>query len=334
MSSVDVRPYLKEIGRGPNSSRDLPYDDARTLWDAVLDERVDAMALGAVLAAFRYKGESAEELAALVEALQARLPTFTESPRKLVVMPCYNGARKLANLTWLTAQLLARTGYNVLLHGVQHMTGRVTTFEIAEAAGALVARTLADTYALLDRQHIACVPIDVLHPQAARLLSYRQTLGLRNSGHSAVKLMAPAASALRIVPVTHPEYYERSIMWAEQAGINALVFRGHEGEPTPNPKRIGAIAGIVGGDVLYNEPADDDGIELAPSLPEAIDAKSTARWIEDVLRGHRVCPQAVTGFVAHCHALLSGLPQTPRAEPAARSSSSPPDSASALWSVA
>ena len=109
---------IHEIGRGPRGARDLPAAEAAALWQAILDERLPAAGIGAALMAMRLKGESLAELRALREAVHARLPPMPdESP--LVCMPCYNGARRMPNLSWLTALALRRAGFAVLMHGVR-----------------------------------------------------------------------------------------------------------------------------------------------------------------------------------------------------------------------
>ena len=63
--------FIKEIGRGPNGARALTADDTRALYDAMLDGRVSELELGAVLLAYRVKGETADELAAMLAGAHA-----------------------------------------------------------------------------------------------------------------------------------------------------------------------------------------------------------------------------------------------------------------------
>ena len=67
--SFDARPYLKEIARGRNGARDMTREQARTVFEAVFEGRVDELALGALLVALRVKNESVDELAGMMDAL-------------------------------------------------------------------------------------------------------------------------------------------------------------------------------------------------------------------------------------------------------------------------
>src|ERR1700743_1019324 len=104
--------FIKEIGRGPHGARPLSRDDAHDLYSAMLDRRVSDVELGAVLIAYRLKGETPVELSGMLAAAHAtfaplRTPT---GAHRAVSIPSYNGARKQANLVPLLAMLLARAG--------------------------------------------------------------------------------------------------------------------------------------------------------------------------------------------------------------------------------
>ena len=113
-----------------HGARALPPADARALWDAILDRRLPQAMIGAALMAFRFKGETVDEIGALLDAAQARAGALgAAAGHRLVCLPCYNGARRMPNLAWLMALALRETGCPVLLHGVRRQAGRLTTCE-------------------------------------------------------------------------------------------------------------------------------------------------------------------------------------------------------------
>src|SRR4051812_11890115 len=99
MSTFDARPYLKEIARGQHGARNLTREQARELFAAVFDGEVADVALGAVLAALRIKNETPDELAGMMDALAAHVHAIRFPARRALplVIPTYNGARKLPN---------------------------------------------------------------------------------------------------------------------------------------------------------------------------------------------------------------------------------------------
>src|SRR5690606_39609823 len=105
---------IKEIGRGARGARGLSRLDAFSLYEAILAGRVSQVELGAVLMAYRIKGETAQELAGMCDAAHAHLTALrAPSGGTPVVIASYNGARKQANLVALLALLLSRDGIPV-----------------------------------------------------------------------------------------------------------------------------------------------------------------------------------------------------------------------------
>jgi anthranilate phosphoribosyltransferase len=88
---------------------------------------------------------------------------------------------------------------------------------------------------------------------------------------------------------------------------NALLLRGTEGEAVADPRRVPKMqAFIQGQSVLLQAPQSGTLSEL-PVLPTAIDAASTARYIEAVLGGTEPLPAPIAQQVAHIVQLASRL---------------------------
>ncbi|RZL30769.1 MAG: DNA-binding protein YbiB, partial [Rubrivivax sp.] len=72
---MDYASLIKEVGRGTRGARDLTREQAERLFGAMLDGQVPDMELGALLIAMRIKGESSDEVAGFLAAMQARTAT-------------------------------------------------------------------------------------------------------------------------------------------------------------------------------------------------------------------------------------------------------------------
>ncbi|HEY1610768.1 MAG TPA: DNA-binding protein YbiB [Paraburkholderia sp.] len=293
--------FIKEIGRGPHGARALSPDDTRSLYTAMLDGRVADLELGAVLLAYRLKGESADELAAMLAAVHASFEPLCvpDGAHRAVSIPSYNGARKQPNLVPLLALLLAREGVPVLVHGVRNDPGRVTSAEIFDALNLPVAGDRDEIGAQLGRSRVAFAPIDLLAPKLARLLALRRRMGVRNSTHTLVKLLQPFAQpGLRLVNYTHPPYRDSlSALFAAHADAasgGALLARGTEGEAVADTRRQVQVDWLHDGvcETLV-EPVHSSPDAPEVELPEGRDASTTAAWIHAVLRGDAPVPPAI-----------------------------------------
>jgi len=286
--------FIKEIGRGPHGARALSSDDTYALYAAMLDGRVSDVELGAVLLAYRLKGETAEELAAMLAAAQASIAPLRV--QGAVSIPSYNGARKQPNLVPLLALLLAREGVPTLVHGVSEDPGRVTSAEIFACLGIAASGSHADIETALGERRVAFAPVEVLAPKLARLLALRQVMGVRNSTHTLIKILQPFAPAgLRLVNYTHPSYRDSLaalfLGHPQAAAGGALLARGTEGEAVADTRRQVQIDWLHDGvaqTLVSPERSSPD--DIGPDLPSARDAETTAQWIRAVLDGHAPVP--------------------------------------------
>ncbi len=295
--------YIKEIGRGPQGARDLPLEDARQLYAAMLDGGVPDLEMGAIILGLRVKGESLDEMLGFLEAIDERVHRLDMPHGRVrpVVLPTYNGARKEANLTPLLALLLQRFGIPVVVHGLLEGFGRVTSALIFRELGVMPATSSTQAQAQLDEKGLAFVPLTALCPGVHQLLSLRSRMGVRNSAHSLVKMLNPfSGQPVLVSPATHPDFIElmRNILVAR--GENGLLLRGTEGEPFANPKRRPRLEYIHDGvvDVLFE--AEHESLRAIPNLPEAADAASTARWISRILDKQLPLPKPLANQLACC----------------------------------
>lgn len=294
---MGIAHYLKEIGRGKEGARSLSEEQARDLMDQVLDRQVSEAERGAFAIAMRIKGESTEELAGFTASAAARSLEIggVAADREVmpIVLPSYNGARKLPNLTALLALLLAQEGLPVLVHGPLGDPTRVTTYELFTTLGLPIAHDAADVRAAWARHEPVFMPTASLCPPLAALLDLRWQLGLRNPGHTVAKLLTPRGMpCLRVVNYTHPEYALSHARFLQHCGAHALLMRGTEGEPVADARRLPKLDVHIGGSLRPELGcAGTEGALLQlPLLPRVNDAASTAVYIQSVVSGETPLP--------------------------------------------
>lgn len=292
---------IKEVGRGKEGAADLSEATACELYAAMLDGLVPELELGALLIAFRIKGESLAELVGFSRAMQQRMMRLQGPAGKPlpVVLPSYNGARRQANLTPLLALLLVREGVPVLVHGVTEDPRRVTSAEVFAALGIAPSLSAEAAQQALQQDNLAFVPVARLAPGVDALLNLRWRMGLRNSTHTLAKLADPFhGQSLRVASVTHPEYLTRLREFFQATNSRALLLRGCEGEVYANPRRRPCMTCFHDGreDVLMEQ--EEGVVAELPELAEAMDAGTTARWTRDVLAGNIAVPLPLQEQVA------------------------------------
>lgn len=307
---MTIQHYLKTIGRGKDGARALSRAQACELLGWVLDGQALPLQVGAFCLAMRIKGETAQEMAGFMDAVHARLPHCAPAASPVVVLPSYNGARRLPVLTPLLALLLAREGLPVLLHGSTTETTRTTAAQVLAHLGYAAATALqtpqAGELVHLHTRHLL--------PGLADLLDARATIGLRNPAHSLVKHMNPLAASgthsLVVGCYTHPEYSVSMEQTHAEAGNHALLLRGMEGEPVADPRRQPALRGILQGRKVLELQAETGAVPVPPELPLGTDIAATAAWTREVLQGMRPVPAPIATqvqVIADLHRQLATL---------------------------
>jgi anthranilate phosphoribosyltransferase len=293
---MGISQYIKEIGRGKQGARSISREQAADLFGQVLDGAVTDLEIGAFCLAMRIKGETPEEMAGFLDATYRRLHQVPSGGQAVVVLPSYNGARKLPVLTPLLALLVAREGLPVLIHGTSTESSRVFVPHVLQALDidALPAiRPIAPGEAVY-------VPTELLCPGLKRLLDVRRAVGLRNSSHSLVKLMNPCdGPAVIVSSYTHAEYAVSMAAVFELMGSTALLLRGTEGEVVADARRLPQMDGFVGGRRVMLQEGQKGTLKDQPDMLREIDAESTAAYIQDVLAGRKPVPASMVLQVEH-----------------------------------
>ena len=298
--------YIKEIGRGKDGARSLTREQAADLFGQLLDGTVTDLEMGAFCLAMRIKGETPQEMAGFLDATHLRLNRVADDgvDQTTVVIPSYNGARKLPALTPLLAMLLAREGLPVLIHGTATESSRVFTQKVLEAL---------DIYPLFATGKIApgqiqFAPTAVLLPGLQRLLDVRRVVGLRNSAHSVVKLMNPCeGKSLLVSSYTHPEYAVSMAATFELMQTHAMLLRGTEGESVADARRMPQMDGFILGSKIALQEAQSGTLSTLPDLPQSTEAGTTAAYIREVMNGTKTVPASIAKQVEHILRLVKSI---------------------------
>ena len=302
---MGIGQYIKEIGRGKDGARALSREQAGDLFGQVLDGNVTDLEVGAFCLAMRIKGETPSEMAGFLDATRQRMQLVPASSKlPTVVLPSYNGARKLPLLTPLLALLLAREGLPVLIHGTATESSRIFVSKVLEA---LEIQARSAITSIADGE-LVFIPTEVLCPALKRLLDVRRVVGLRNPAHSLVKIMNPCVGqSLVISSYTHPEYAVSMAQTFELIGANAMLLRGTEGEVVADARRMPQMEAFINGQRALLQEAQSGTLAALPDLPSTTDAELTATYIRAVMAGTKPVPASIAKQVEHILQVIKQL---------------------------
>lgn len=234
------------IGRGPGRSRPLTRSEARDAFAALLAGTALDVQAGAFLLLMRYRGETAEELAGLVDAARIRIARTTVGTapggrlRPALDWPSY-AAGRTRGLPWylLAARLLGEAGVPVLMHGDNDLqTGGVGALQGLSALGLSPAADLSEAADRLGREGFVYLPLAGLSPDLKRLLDLRSVLGLRSPVNTLVRHLNPLDAPATLIGVFHPNYLdshaEASLLLDAGRWLGVVKGAGGEGERRPH----------------------------------------------------------------------------------------------------
>ncbi len=283
-----MRPLLERLLRREN----LDAAEAEALLVELTDPSAPPAYTGAVLAALRTKGETAEELFGLACGLD-----------RLAIRPPFAGCRPLIdvvgtggddsgslNLSTGTALLVAACGLAVAKHGNRSVSSRSGSADVLEALGVSLPRDGADAAKSLDEFSFTFLHAPYFHPTMRRLAEVRRTIGVRTVFNLLGPICNPARPSHALIGACDPVTAELLAGALARGSIErAWVVHGSPGwdEPTPcGPFLVFEVAGGAVQRTLRN-PAEWGLPRRRPEELAGGDATENARSLARVFAGER-----------------------------------------------
>ncbi|WP_205697698.1 anthranilate phosphoribosyltransferase [Conexibacter sp. SYSU D00693] len=273
------RSVIKAVATGPRGSRDLTFDEAREAGAALLAGDVTPAQAGAFLIGLRVKGEAADELAGLAQALRDRATALRapDGGGPLVVSAgAFDGIAEAPPLSLAAGACATAAGARVVVAcgsriGPKH---GVTAADVLGALGGPARPGPEESAALLARAGMTVVHAGESLPGWEGLAEVRNEVGLRGPVHSAEKLVDWFGARRFVVGHTHGGYAPRLLGALERLGADhAVALRGVEGSDVLRPGR--PVAATLAGPVELPERLGlilrgDPDPELAGGLTRAV----------------------------------------------------------------
>jgi anthranilate phosphoribosyltransferase len=240
------RAVIKAVATGPRGSRDLTFDEARDATTALLDGDVSPAQAGAFLIGMRVKGEGAEELAGVAQALRDRAAVLQAPPGRPLVVSCgaFDGVAETPPLGLAASVCTAAAGAAVVTACGDRLGPKhgVTPADVLAALGGPARPSSEQSEVMLARAGVAVVHVGDALPGWDALAVLRDEIGLRGPIHSAEKLVDWFGARRFVVGHTHGSYGARLLGALARLGAErAIAVRGIEGSDVLRPGRPVAL---------------------------------------------------------------------------------------------
>ncbi|MBS4205328.1 anthranilate phosphoribosyltransferase [Lederbergia citrea] len=168
-----MKPYLQKLMAGENLSMDEMTEAARLLFTGEASESE----CGALLGLLALKGETADEVAGLVNAIRERSPATLSVPGS-VMDNCGTGGdgSHSFNISTTSAFVIAGAGITVAKHGNRSVSSKTGSADVLEYLGVSLDNSPEETAELLAENGIAFLYAPHVHPGMKAVMKVRKDL--------------------------------------------------------------------------------------------------------------------------------------------------------------
>ena len=267
----------------------LSGDEVRGAFELVMAGEASPVQVSALLIALRVKGETATEVAGVVQALRAAMVRLPAQDPEMLVDTCGTGGGSIQtfNISTAAALLAAGAGVRVAKHGNRSFTSQCGSADVLEALGVkidvgvdVMARALADA-------GIVFMFAPLMHPAMRHVGPVRRELAIPTVMNIVGPLANPAMAGRQVVGVADERRVPLLAGALAQLGArHALVVHGtgmDEISPLAPTRVVEIREGRTSEWTLDPREFGYDGLsapDLAGGPPDA-----NARAVLDVLRG-------------------------------------------------
>jgi anthranilate phosphoribosyltransferase len=305
---------LKLVARGQKLSREECFETFKHLFES---EGVELAAAG-LLAALAARGESAEELAGVVDLLLSMAQTvpIDEGLRSRCVDVCGTGGDEAGtfNISTVAAFIAAAAGVPVAKHGGRSVSSRCGSADVLVELGAQIEMSPESAARALEATGFAFLFAPHYHPAMKRVAPLRRSLGIRTIFNLAGPLSNPARVKRQIVGVDRPARVPVVAKALALRGlVHGLVFSHSSGLDELLPAGENVVAEIHGDDVtIKTVTASDFGLrEVEMGALAGGDAAMNAVILRDILSGEESPRTEVVLMNAAAAVYVAGVARTP-----------------------
>ena len=249
----EMTPLFSDLLKGLAEKRDLTRAEAASALGQIVGGTVGEAQAAAFLMGLRVKGETATEIAGLVDGMRMLAIRVETAEPRLLLDIVGTGGDDLGtfNISTTAAFVAAGAGAKVAKHGNRAASSRCGSADVLEALGVQIGLGPDGVAACIDQVGIGFMLAAIYHPAAGKVAPVRRALGLRTVFNFLGPLTNPASAGRQLMGVSSADYLEVLAGALVRGGSeHALLVHGQDGmdeiSVTGPTTVVEVIAGRVG----------------------------------------------------------------------------------------
>jgi anthranilate phosphoribosyltransferase len=289
MSSIDWAASITKL----NNGLDLKPMEAQDLMREVLEDRADKEILKEFLLALKAKGETPEEVGALVAQMYAYCAPITIADRSVDTVGTGGDGAHTINISTTAAIIAAAVGSRVVKHGNRAASSKSGAGDLLEALGVAINLDGAKVSKTVAELGIGFCFAPVFHPAMRFAAPARKELGTPTVFNILGPLANPARPKAAAIGVANERMHLVMAQVLADRGVEGFVFRGDDGLDEITLATSTSVLTIGNGEITSDRiDARDFALDNAPiSALVGGDAKENARITKAIFAGEKGAPR-------------------------------------------
>lgn len=289
MSSLDWAGLIAKL----ESGLDLEPREAQSAMREVLEDRADKEILKTFLLALKNKGETPEEVGALVEQMYQFCSPISITERAVDTVGTGGDGAHTINISTTAAIIAAAAGSRVVKHGNRAASSKSGAGDLLEALGVAINLDGEKVAKTVSELGIGFCFAPVFHPAMRFAAPARKELGTATVFNILGPLANPAKPKAAAIGVANDRMNLVMAQVLAERGVEGFVFRGDDGLDEITLATTTSVLTIGNGEIASDRvDAKDFGLDNAPiSALVGGDAQENARVTRAIFAGERGAPR-------------------------------------------
>jgi anthranilate phosphoribosyltransferase len=275
------------------SGLDLEIADVQWCMNEILIGKSDVEVIKAFLLALKSKGETPEEVGALVAQMYQHCTPISITERAVDTVGTGGDGAHTINISTTAAIIAAAAGVKVVKHGNRAASSKSGAADLLEALGINIQLDGAGVETTFNQLGIGFCFAPVFHPAMRFAAPARKELGVPTVFNILGPLANPARPQAAAIGVANDRLHLVMAQVLSDRGVDGFVFRGDDGLDEITLATTTSVLTIGGGEILSDliDPLDF-GIQRAP-IAELVggDATENARITMAIFAGEQGAPR-------------------------------------------
>ena len=289
MSSLDWAGVIAKLENG----LDLLPLEAQSVMREVLEDRADKELLKSFLIALKNKGETPEEVGALVAQMYQFCAPITINERAVDTVGTGGDGAHTINISTTAAIIAAAAGSRVVKHGNRAASSKSGAGDLLEALGVAINLDGAKVAQTVAELGIGFCFAPIFHPAMRFAAPARKELATATVFNILGPLANPAKPKAAAIGVANDRMHLVMAQVLAERGVEGFVFRGDDGLDEITLATTTSILTIGNGEISSDRiDARDFSLANAPiSALVGGDAQENARITKAIFAGERGAPR-------------------------------------------